>query len=86
MTAKTILERIDAALEQGGWASNERTKLGKLSKAWTERAYGRDARFNRFGWSAKGGREPGESRSKGAMLTTAEELRRIIEESRRAAK
>lgn len=52
--ARTILYRIQAQVEKGGWTTNEWLRLHALEKAWGNRGAGRDLQFNMRGWQRKG--------------------------------
>jgi hypothetical protein len=43
--AQAFLDRIDRAIEQGGWSAGERTRLYRMRDKWAARAAGNDARF-----------------------------------------
>jgi hypothetical protein len=53
-TARAIMDRIEAAIDQGGWTTNEWVRLHKLQKAWARRQAGADPVFNMRGWQKKG--------------------------------
>lgn len=50
--AKEFLQRIEIAIETGGWTSGERTRLYRLRDKWKARAEGKDARFEVAGTRA----------------------------------
>jgi hypothetical protein len=50
--AKAYLERIERAIEHGGWSSGERTRLYRKRDLWALRAKGLDARFQIAGTKA----------------------------------
>lgn len=47
--ARVYLARIDLAISQGRWTDNERTRLHRLHRVWSNRAAGQDPRFNLHG-------------------------------------
>jgi hypothetical protein len=47
--AAIFLRRVQRAIEQGGWTTNERAALHMLEKRWGARARGTDGRFNVVG-------------------------------------
>lgn len=53
-TAKSVLYRIEAVMEKGGWTRNEWARIHKLRQAWEKRAAGQDVGFMLRGWKRKG--------------------------------
>lgn len=50
--ARAYLDKIDRAIEIGGWSAGERARLYRMRDKWAKRAEGRDPRFNVVGTRA----------------------------------
>lgn len=48
-TAFAFLAKIESAIERGGWTRNEWRNLHQLHERWSNRAHGRDPRFEEVG-------------------------------------
>lgn len=48
-TAKAFCNRIEKAIERGGWTRNEWRNLHQLYERWSRRANGQDPRFEEVG-------------------------------------
>jgi len=53
-TARGVQQRVEEAIEHGGWTTNEWRRLNTLLKVWARRAAGNDVKFNLQGWQRQG--------------------------------
>jgi hypothetical protein len=51
--AADIVQRIEDAIERGGWTGHEWERLHRLHRDWTRRAKGRDLGFRLRGWQRR---------------------------------
>jgi hypothetical protein len=52
--AQTVLMRVRAAIDRGGWTRTENARLHRMEFDWELRATGKDPTFKRHGWSSNG--------------------------------
>lgn len=79
--AQSVVNRIDIALEKGGWTKNENKRLHEQRRKWVERAHGRDHRFVVAG-NVHGGGLTAEQRVRSSMLKAFQGIRQICEDDK----
>jgi hypothetical protein len=79
--ARAYLERIQLAVDTGGWTRSEWMRLRRLKAKWTARAAGGDARFDEAGNRQGGLTEVETANVKHGKAM--ERMRRILDRGRR---
>ena len=74
--ARAYLDRIEAALAEGGWTPGTRVRLHRLRTKWRSRASGRDIRFEVMGNASRFATE--EERARMRMLSDLSDMKEII--------
>lgn len=74
MAARLYLNRIEAAIDQGGWTTSEAKGLYKARNVWRCRAAGKDLRYN-----MRGNRTGGMEKTEAARLRDRRRVQAMID-------